>query len=714
MMKKFALKKTLQRDPFGFLGIHRIAESYIIRILNHSANSIIVYNEENETESELVKDENGIFIGYFDHLFPYYLKIFYNEEIEITKDPYSFSYVLNDFDLYLFREGTHRHVWEMMGSHFINWQGVDGVVFSVWAPNAQSVRLIGDFNGWDKERYFMRPREGTGIWEIFIPHLQIGMKYKYVIEHSDGIMIEKTDPYGSYAEKRPKTASILYDIEGFEWEDQKWCANRTQCKDKALSIYECHIDSWLRDDHNQPLSYQEIVAPLTEYLQEHSFTHVELMPITEYPYDGSWGYQVTGYYAPTSRYGTPKDFMYFVNYLHSNDIGVIIDWVPAHFPSDLHGLARFDGTALYEHEDERLGWHHDWNTYIFNYGRNEVRQFLIGSALFWLDKYHIDGLRVDAVASMLYLDYSRKEGEWIPNQYGGRENLEAIEFLQSLQAEIHQYFPTAMTIAEESTSFEGVTKPTSEGGLGFTYKWNMGWMNDTLSYFSVDPLFRPWHHQEITFSLIYAFSEHYILPFSHDEVVHGKGTLLSRMPGGEWEKFANLRLMYSYMWAHPGKKLLFAGQEWAPWDEWSEKYSIDWHLNNYAYHAGMRRMIKDLNNIYRYFTALSQLDQDPYTFMWLDCDNNRSGLLMWIRRDREDNKILIVLNLNTIVKEKWIIGVPYQGEYQEIFNSDQSCYGGGHILNDRVIYSDNMPYQGQSHSLKINIGPLAALMFKIG
>jgi len=707
------IKEFLHNDPFGFLGIHEYQDKFIIRVLNTHAYEILVCDENSQKKTPLVKDGHGIFTGIFKSQIIYFLEIHYSDHVILTKDPYSFLPVISDCNLYLFQEGTHRKVWNMMGSHPISHQNADGFVFALWAPNAKSVRLIGDFNHWDKEQYYMRPRAGCGIWEIFIPNLHEGMKYKYVIETQDNKLVEKCDPYGNYAEKRPNTASILYDINGFEWNDNEWMDNRTQCKDKALSIYECHLDTWLRTEDNQPLNYDEIAMPLVEYLLEHQFTHIELMPITEYPYDGSWGYQVTGYYAATARYGTPKDFMYFVDYLHKNDIGIIMDWVPAHFPIDSHGLAQFDGTSLYEHHDSRLGWHNDWNTYIFNYGRNEVRQFLIGSALYWLDKFHIDGLRVDAVASMLYLDYSRKEGEWIPNQYGGRENLQAIEFIQSLHAEINRYFPTVMTIAEESTSFIGVTKPTEEGGLGFTYKWNMGWMNDTLSYFSVDPLFRPWHHQEITFSLIYAFTEHFILPFSHDEVVHGKGTLLSRMPGGEWEKFANLRLMYSYMWGHPGKKLLFAGQEWAPWDEWNEKYSIDWHLNSYIYHIGMRNLIRDLNILYRNMTALSRLDQDPKTFMWLDCDNNRSGLLMWIRRDNKDNKVLIILNLNTIVKEKWIIGVPYQGTYEEIFNSDSSNYGGANVLNDQYITAENMPYQNQSYSLKINIGPLAAVLFEI-
>ncbi|MGL4677674.1 MAG: 1,4-alpha-glucan branching protein GlgB [Brevinema sp.] len=707
------LWKKIKKDPFGILGLQNNQGSYSVKILNGQVDELILCDKNSSQEYPLFRDKYGFFNWEGKQALDYVIKNRKNNQEWIEQDPYLFGSVISEFDLYLFSEGTHRRIWEVLGSHVIEHQGATGTVFAVWAPHAISVRLIGEFNGWDHNRFYMRLRGSTGIWEFFVPDLTDPVLYKFAVESYNGVIVEKSDPYAVYAELRPNTASISYSLGGYEWEDQAWMDIRNRGIDRPLSIYECHLDSWIRDDDNKAFSYRDLAAPLAEYILEHGFTHIELMPITEYPFDGSWGYQVTGYYAVTSRYGTPHDFMYFVDYMHQQGIGIILDWVPAHFPSDAHGLANFDGTCLYEHEDERLGWHHDWGTYIFNYGRKEVRQFLVGSALFWMDMYHIDGLRVDAVASMLYLDYSRKEGEWIPNRYGGRENLEAIEFLQSLHAEIDRYYPQVMTIAEESTSYLGVTAPTIMGGLGFTYKWNMGWMNDTLRYFGVDPLFRSWHHGEITFSLIYAFSERFILPFSHDEVVHGKGSLLDRMPGSEWEKFANLRLMYTYMWGHPGKKLLFAGQEWAPWQEWSESRSIDWHLNQYHLHAGMRQVIKDLNHIYQNETALYQLDTNPYTFTWLDCDNKDSGLLMWIRRDSHNNQVLIVLNLNTIVKINYRIGVPSKGAYQEMINTDRSIYGGANILNAEYIHTDDFSWQGQEHSLVFNIGPLAAVIFKI-
>lgn len=712
-MSSDELWKKIKQDPFSVLGMHQVEDNYIVRVLHRGIDNLFLFDPISQKQYPLQQDENGLFNWSGNHAISYILKCQKNEHEWLEKDPYLFSPVISDYDLHLFHEGTHRRIWEVLGSHIIEHENVRGTVFAVWAPNAVSVRLIGDFNRWDHHRYYMRARGLTGVWEIFIPDLVDSVAYKYAIESTDGSIVEKSDPYAFYAEHRPKTASISFDIQGYQWKDELWMNSRTKCIDSPLSIYECHLDSWIRHGDNKAFSYVDIAEPLAEYLIEHGFTHVELMPITEYPYDGSWGYQVTGYFAPTSRYGDPHDFMYFIDYMHQQGIGVILDWVPAHFPSDQHGLAYFDGTSLYEHHDKRLGWHQDWGTHIFNYGRNEVRQFLIGSALYWLDMYHIDGLRVDAVASMLYLDYSRKEGEWLPNCYGGRENLEAIEFLQSLHAEIERYYPQVMTIAEESTSYTGVTSSTDVGGLGFTYKWNMGWMNDTLRYFSVDPLFRPWHHHEITFSLIYAFSERFILPFSHDEVVHGKGTLLDRMPGSEWEKFANLRLMYTYMWGHPGKKLLFAGQEWAPWSEWTEQKSIDWHLNQYHYHSGVREMLKDLNKIYQNESALFQLDNDPSTFMWLECDNKELGLLMWVRQDSLNNRMLVVLNLNPIAKMDFRIGVPIHGAYQEVFNSDKSIYGGAHIVNNEYTHSQNIPWQGQNQSIAFNIGPLAAVIFKI-
>ncbi|MGL4367435.1 MAG: 1,4-alpha-glucan branching protein GlgB [Brevinemataceae bacterium] len=710
------LKDILEQvfcDPQSILGLHQIDSKWIIRVFNSFADKVFYICDETGKEYELKKEFDGLFTGDISKPGSYKLKFVYDNYVEIKSDPYSFPSTLSEYDLHLFNEGTHRKIWEMMGAHIVVVNNVKGVRFCTWAPNARSVRIIGEFNSWDKSRYFMQPCGNSGIWELFVPDIVEGCVYKYVVETSNDELIEKSDPYAFYSEKRPATGSIVYDLDNYLWEDDYWMKTRSQNLDRPMSIYECHLSSWLHDHEGDVLTYSGLAPLIAEYLLEHGFTHVELMPVTEYPYDLSWGYQVTGYYAPTSRYGTPDEFMFFVDYLHRKGIGVIIDWVPGHFPADQHGLAKFDGTALYEHEDPRLGWHQDWKTYIFNYGRYEVRQFLIGSALYWLEKFHVDGIRVDAVASMIYLDYSRNPGEWVPNRFGGRENLDAIEFLQSLNTEIKRFHPTAVTIAEESTSFRGVTADCSEGGLGFTYKWNMGWMNDTLRYFSVDPLFRSWHHNEITFSIIYGFDEKFILPFSHDEVVHGKGSLLQRMPGGEWEKFANLRLMYSYMWAHPGKKLLFAGQEWAPWNEWSESSRIEWYLNEFMLHAGIRKLILDLNTLYKDEPALYQTDHQPSTFSWIDCDNYSSGLLIFIRKDASDNIVLVVLNLNTVVKTDFRVGIPYQGRFQEIFNSDKSGYGGANILNSEVINIENIPHHHQQYSLNINVGPLAAVMFKL-
>ncbi|MGL5721436.1 MAG: 1,4-alpha-glucan branching protein GlgB [Brevinema sp.] len=701
----------IRRNPFGFLGVQETPQGLELRVLNHAAIAVFYVPPKGEPIS-LTKGQDAIFRCPLTKREPYTLCYVYPSTTVNSSDPYSFPPVADEYDIYLFSEGTHRKPWLFMGAHPRNHAGVDGVSFTVWAPEAQSVRVAGNFNGWDKERHFLRPRGASGIWEIFIPHIGEDELYKFFIETKEGALLEKSDPYAYYAEKRPQTASIVYRHKDFDWNDAEWMDKRTRCYDEPLSVYEVHLSSWIRDEHNNILSYKDLAYPLAEYIKDHGFTHVEFMPISEYPFDGSWGYQVTGYFAPTSRYGTPDDLKYLIEYLHQQNIGVIVDWVPAHFPADAHGLARFDGSALYEHLDSRLGWHHDWSTYIFNYGRNEVRQFLIGSALYWLDCFHVDGLRVDAVASMLYLDYSREEGEWLPNKYGGRENLEAIEFLQSLQAEVNRYHPTAMTIAEESTSFSKVTVATDHGGLGFTYKWNMGWMNDTLDYFMHPPIFRKWHHNEITFSLVYAFSENYILPFSHDEVVHGKGTLVSRMPGGEWEQMANLRLMLAYQWCHPGKKLLFAGQEFAPWEEWAEDRSIDWHLNAHPLHMGMRLLVRDLNFLYRDEPALHRCDCDPITFEWVDVDNNESGLLQFIRRDRDGNTVAIICNLNTLVHKDYRVGVPQAGFWKEIFNTDSSRYGGANIGNLGGRDAHNQPWQGKPASMCIDIGPLAVVVFK--
>ena len=609
------LKKVMNfeyHDPFEILGIHLInisgSTAAAIRVLEPAAKNIWVIENGVEKPHLMKKIQSP---GFFElvftkrtEIFVYELKAeYYNGSVNQYKDPYSFLPVISEFDRYLFNEGSHHEIYDKLGAHFIELNNSRGVHFAVWAPNAKAVSVIGDFNFWDNRRHQMRILGNSGIWEIFIPGLSEGSIYKFAVKTNTNQVLNKADPYGYFHEIRPKSGSRVWDINKYKWHDNKWIKKRENSRNltKPISIYEVHLGSWMRvpEEDNRFLSYRELAIKLSDYIKKMGYTHIELMPVAEHPFDGSWGYQITGYYAPTSRYGIPEDFMFFVDYMHKNDIGVIIDWVPGHFPKDAHGLAYFDGTALYEHSDPRKGEHLDWGTKIFNYGRNEVRNFLISNALFWLGKYHIDGFRVDAVASMLYLDYSRKEGEWVPNQYGGRENLEAIDFIKKFNELVYDKFPGTTTIAEESTAFGGVSRPTYVGGLGFEFKWNMGWMHDTLVYFSKDPLYRKYHHGTITFSMIYAFSENFILVFSHDEVVHGKASMINKMPGDEWQKFANLRLLYTYMWAHPGKKLLFMGQDFGQPGEWSEDKSLDWHLLDYEPHNKLQKFVSDLNKLYK-------------------------------------------------------------------------------------------------------------------
>jgi 1,4-alpha-glucan branching enzyme len=631
-------------------------------------------------------------------------------------DPYAFPPLLSDFDLYLLGEGRHWHAYQKLGAHLRTVDGVTGVNFAVWAPNADGVSVVGDFNEWDGRRHPMHKHIPSGIWELFIPHLDSGEKYKFRVHHH-GWSRDKCDPFGFAAEVPPRTASVVANLHNYSWGDQRWMRQRshTHQLDRPISMYEVHLGSWKRHNTGPTdwLDYRQLAHELVEYCQRMGFTHLELLPVSEHPFTGSWGYQTVGYFAPTSRYGSPEDFMYFVDYCHQHDIGVIIDWVPAHFPRDDHGLRCFDGTALYEHADPRQGEHPDWGTLIFNYGRNEVRNFLVANALFWLDKYHIDGLRVDAVASMLYLDYSREDGQWIPNNHGGRENLEAIEFLKEFNEQAHAQYPGVLTIAEESTAWGGVSRPTYAGGLGFSLKWNMGWMNDTLRYMRNDPIHRQHHHDELTFSMIYAFTENFTLPLSHDEVVHGKGSLLDQMPGDLWQRFANLRLLYSYMWTHPGKKLLFMGSEFAQWHEWNCDESIQWHLLQWESHQGMQKLIADLNRVYRSEPALYEQEFDGYGFEWIDCQTRHESVLAFLRKAKDPEDFLLVCcNFTPVVRQSHRVGVPGPGWYQEIFNSDSSHYGGGNVGNYPGRQAETVPWHGRPWSIPLHLPPLAIVAFK--
>jgi len=627
--------------------------------------------------------------------------------------------VLTDFDLHLIGEGSHYKQYEKLGAHIIEIDGVRGVYFAVWAPNAVSVSVIGDFNNWNAKTHRMEPAGSSGIWEAFIPGLGEGEIYKFEIaSRYHGYVTQKADPFGFYFELRPKSASIVYEINGYEWGDGAWLQQRTETNwlESPISIYEVHLGSWMRvpEQGNRWLTYRELADKLIGYVREMGYTHVEFLPINEHPLDASWGYQTIGYFAPTSRFGEPKDFMYLVDRCHQAGIGVILDWVPAHFPTDGHGLGFFDGTCLYEHEDPKKGYHPDWGTKIFNYGRNEVRGFLLSNAMFWLEKYHIDGLRVDAVASMLYLDYSRKEGEWVPNIYGGRENLEAIDFIKRFNEITHQHHPGIVTIAEESTAWPNVSRPTYLGGLGFSMKWNMGWMNDTLEYFSKDPVYRKYHHNNLTFSLLYAFSENFILPLSHDEVVHGKGSLLSKMPGDMWQKFANLRALFGFMYGHPGKKLLFMGGDFGQWDEWGFDRSLDWHLLEFEPHRGLQRFVKDLNHIYRTEPSLYEVDFDYRGFEWIDFHDVEGSIVSFIRRakDRRDFT-LFVCNFTPVARHNYRIGVPEPGFYRELLNSDSAFYWGGNTGNGGGVYSEEIPFHMRPCSINITLPPLSVLIFKV-
>lgn len=626
-----------------------------------------------------------------------------------------YTTLFTDFDIYLFKEGNHFQLYNKLGSHIIEVEGTRGTYFAVWAPNAEKVYVMGDFNGWSKHSHPLQVRwDGSGVWEGFVPGVDRGTKYKYYIVSKYGYHLEKGDPYAFFWETPPGTASIVWDLE-YKWNDDEWMKNRRNSLNCPWSIYEVHLGSWRRvpEQGNRFLTYREMAQWLPQYVKEMGFTHVEFLPVMEHPFYGSWGYQVTGYFAPTSRYGTPQDFMYLIDKLHQNGIGVILDWVPSHFPDDAHGLCFFDGTYLYEHQDPKKGYHPHWHSYIFNYGRNEVRAFLISSAIFWLEKYHIDALRVDAVASMLYLDYGRGPGEWIPNKYGGKENLEAIDFLRTLNKTVYEKFPDTQTIAEESTAWPLVTRPTYLGGLGFGMKWNMGWMHDTLNYFSKDPIYRKYHHNELSFSIWYAFSENFVLPLSHDEVTYGKGSLLGKMPGDVWQKFANLRLLFGYMFAHPGKKLIFMGGEFGQWNEWYHETSLDWHLLENPLHRGVQKWVKDLNYLYRTEPALYELDFEPDGFEWIDFSDSLQSVISFLRKGRNPNDlILVVCNFTPVPRFNYKIGVPKQGYWKEILNSDSALYGGSNCGNMGGVETVSESSHGRPYSVSLTLPPLGVLFFK--
>jgi len=625
--------------------------------------------------------------------------------------------LLTDQDLYLFNEGTHVRLYEKLGAHPMTVDGIEGTYFALWAPDAEQIFVMGDFNGWNKTGHSLRTRGHSGIWEAFVPGLKKGAVYKYrMASRYHGYQADKADPLAFHHETPPKTASIVWDLE-YDWKDQGWMGTRhsRNSLNAPIAIYEVHLGSWRRvpEQDSRSLTYRELAPQLAEYVTQMGFTHVEILPIMEHPFYGSWGYQTTGYFAPTSRYGTPQDFMYLIDCLHQHGIGVILDWVPSHFPTDEHGPGFFDGTHLYEHADPQKGFHPDWSSFIFNYGRNEVRSFLLSSALFWLDKYHVDGLRVDAVASMLYLDYSRKEGEWIPNQYGGRENLEAIGFLRHFNEQIYANHPDVQTIAEESTAWPMVSRPTYVGGLGFGLKWDMGWMHDTLEYMSREPIHRKYHHNNLTFRMLYAFHESFVLPLSHDEVVHGKGSLLGKMPGDDWQKFANLRLLFGYMYAQPAKKLLFMGDEFGQWQEWKHEESLEWHLLQYVPHAGLQRWVADLNQLYRSEPALHQLDCDPAGFEWIDCLDAESSIISLIRKGKSTGDlVLAVCNFTPVPRSNYLVGAPRGGLWRELLNSDAAHYGGSGLGNLGAVEAAPMPLHGRTHTLALTLPPLSALFFK--
>ena len=711
-----ALMQGRHSDPFAILGVHQMDDVRIVRTLQPQADKVELVDAQGEHLADMRRIHPD---GLFTAVMParkrrYSLRITtasgYTTDIE---DPYRFPQTLGDLDLYLLGEGSDQKIYQKLGAQVRSYFGLQGTRFAVWAPNASRVSVVGDFNDWDGRRHSMRLHPANGIWEIFLPGVTSGARYKFEMLDKDGRLLPlKTDPYGNFHEPPPGNASIVYETH-YEWQDRDWADRRSIVPDldKPVSIYEVHLGSWRRkaDEHNRYLSYRELADELVAYVKDMGFTHIELLPVSEHPFDGSWGYQPIGMFAPTQRFGDPDDFRYFVDCCHAAGIAIILDWVPAHFPQDEHGLRRFDGTALYEHEDPRKGEHSDWGTLIFNFGRREVANYLIGSALYWIDEFHIDALRVDAVASMLYLDYSREDGEWLPNEHGGNENLEAVAFLRKLNIELHAH--AATSYAEESTAWPGVSRPVDLDGLGFTYKWNMGWMNDTLSYMSEDAVHRKHHHDKMTFGLVYAFDENFVLPLSHDEVVHGKRSLLGRMPGDDWQRFANLRAYFTTMYAHPGKKLLFMGSEIAPYQEWNHDQSLDWHLLEYPQHSGMQRLIRDLNDLYRRTPALYELDFTNGGFEWINWDDRDNSVLSWIRRDKSGGYVICVTNFTPVIRYDYQLGVFEPGPFEEILNSDAERYGGSGTHN-ATLTADHSGHHGEPHSLHVTIPPLATLILQ--
>lgn len=711
--------------PYDVLGLHAVSDGLVIRSIWPFAETLELVRREDGKSWAMPPASpgpDGVFeltLADINEPFDYFFRVTESSGTQFDReDPYRFPLVISDFDLYLFGEGSHYRTYKHMGAHLMTIDGYTGTHFAVWAPNATRVSIVGDFCQWDGRCFPMQQRGSSGLWELFIPGLQEGDLYKYEIRGENGYLGLKADPYGFAAELRPQTASRVWDVDKYKWKDHAWLEKRrqTQWHDAPISIYELHPGSWKRvpEEDDRMMTYRELAADLVPYVKDLGFTHIELLPISEHPFDGSWGYQTTGYYAPTSRFGSPNDFKFFIDACHEAGIGVLVDWVPAHYPKDSHGLAFFDGTHLYEHADPRKGEHRDWGTLIFNYGRNEVFTFLLSNALFWADIYHIDGLRVDAVASMLYLDYSREDGEWIPNEHGGRENLEAVAFLKRFNEIVHEEYPGFTTFAEESTAWPMVSRPTYLGGLGFDFKWNMGWMHDSLDYMSKDPIYRKYHHGSLTFSLLYAFTENFTLPFSHDEVVYGKCSMVNKMPGDDWRKFANLRLLYSLMYAHPGKKLLFMGCEFAQRNEWNFDASLDWDLlESSPEHGQMMSCVRDLNRIYSDCPEFHEQDFSWDGFEWVDFHDSEQSVIAFIRKGtKERDTSICVLNFTPIPREVYRLGVPYRGQYEEIFNSDAKYYGGTNIGNAGLAIADKAAWQGQPYSVQLRVPPLGAVFLR--
>ena len=709
------------RDPHSVLGKHPSPDGTgtVVRALRPEAQTVrVIVDGEVAAKLENVHPA-GLFEGTVEGaLGDYQLEVDYtNGATFCLRDPYAFLPTIGDLDLHLAGEGTHTRLWEKLGAHRRVMDGVEGVSFAVWAPNARGVRVVGDFNSFDGRLHQMRTLGSSGIWELFIPDIHDGSLYKFEVLTAQGHLILKTDPL-AFATEQPGGAhpgTCIVHTPTYEFTDDEWMSRRESLESykEPMSVYEVHLGSWRRRSDGEPMNYRELGRALADYCSEMGFTHVELLPVAEHPFTGSWGYQVSNYFAPTARYGSPDDFRFFVDTLHNAGIGVLVDWVPAHFPKDEWALARFDGTALYEHVDPRKGEHPDWGTLVFNYGRNEVRNFLISNALYWVEEFHVDGLRVDAVASMLYLDYSREEGEWVPNMFGGRENLEAIEFMKQLNETIHGEHPGVLMIAEESTAWPGVSRPVHLGGLGFGFKWNMGWMHDTLSYFSKEPIYRRYHHNNLTFSLMYAFSENFMLPISHDEVVHGKGSLIGKMPGDEWQSFANLRSLFAYMWAHPGKQLIFMGCEIGQYAEWNHDTSLDWHLLDNAPHKGVQLLVRDLNRAYKEVAALWEMDHSPEGFRWIDANDADNNVLSFFRSNEAgDEHLVCVCNLSPIPRTGFRLGLPQGGNYFEVVNSDAAVYGGTNMGNMGTVVAEDEPWHGLDHSAVITLPPLGVIWLR--